>query len=212
MTSRTYESGKNNCIEVLEILDPDATGYIDIEEMKPLVAKLPQELQDPVSELLRNYVFESHSFRISCDQFFQLYMNKLEIKDSFASTPLRRKSLVDSFFRSSTSSFWPSRSTTIHEIQKKPKRLRSFSPKKLNSYKELYQRKKSVESETWKKSTKLFDKIDNKVQNFNIFTEKNANFSIDKSSNRDYKFKYSNINELVKIRQKHLALCNKYQK
>lgn len=33
MTSRTYESGKNNCTEVLEILDPDATGYIDIEEM-----------------------------------------------------------------------------------------------------------------------------------------------------------------------------------
>ncbi|OMJ70519.1 hypothetical protein SteCoe_31493 [Stentor coeruleus] len=212
MTSRTYESGKNNCTEVLEILDPDATGYIDIEEMKPLVAKLPQELQDPISELLRNYVFESHSFRISCDQFLQLYMNKLERKDSFTSTPSRRKSLADSFFRSSTSSFWPSRSTTMHESPKKSKRLRSFSPKKLNSYKELYQRKKSVESETWKKSTKLFDKIDSRMQTFNMFTEKSANFSIDKSTNRDYKFKYSNFNELVKIRQKHLALCNKYQK
>ena len=111
----------------------------------------------------------------------------------------------------SESSMWLSKSNTIRSVSSK-RRLRSFSPKKRNSYKELYQRKKSVESETWKRSTKLFDRIESKLQTYSVFSEKSQSFAIEKPMNRDYRFKYSNFNELVKIRQKHLELCNKYKK
>ena len=219
MTSHSTrpESPTSTLSLVLETLDPDSTGYIDIEELvipiqKPLLQKLPKELQDPIGELLRNYVFEYRSFKISCDLFLQLYSNKLERKSSQVSTPSPRKSIGDSFFRSSNSSFWASKSSTLRSTEQKKKRLRSFSPKKLNSYKKLYQRKKSVESETWKRSSKLFDKIDNRMQTFSVFSERSQSFNIEKSNNRDYKFKYANFNDLLKIRQKHLELCNKFNK
>jgi len=93
----------------------------------------------------------------------------------------------------------------------KKKRLRSYSPKKKRGYGEMYQRKKSVESETWKKSTQLFDKIDNRMQTYSIFSEKSQSFKIEKPLNRDYRFKYSNFNELIKIRQRHLELSNKFK-
>ena len=170
-------------------------------------------MQEPVGEILRNYVFENHSFQISCDLFIQLFINKIEKRDSVVSTPSPRKSLVDSFFRSSTFSNWPSQKSTTIESPKK-KRLRSYSlrKKRKTSYKAIYQRKKSVESETWKRSTKLFNKIDTRMQSFSIFSEKSQTFSNDNYKTNDYQLKYSNFNELLKIRQKHLEICNKYHK
>ena len=172
-----------------------------------MIAKLPKDLQGPVGDLLRNYVFQYHSFQISCDLFLQLFMNKLERKDSTVSTPSPRKSFGDSFFRSSTFSNWTSQKSVAKSTSQTKKRLRSFSPKKKSSYRAIYQRKKSVESETWKKSTKLFDKIDTRMQSFSIFTEKSQTFTTEQYKKNDFKFKYANYNELLKIRQKHLALC-----
>lgn len=134
----------------------------------------------------------------------------IERKNSFGSVYSPTKSMADSFFRTE-SSMWLSRGNTMRSVSSKKKRLRSFSPKKKTSYKEMYQRKKSVESETWKRSTKLFDKIDSKLQSYSIFSEKSQSFAIEKPLNRDYRFKYSNFNELIKIRQRHLELSNKYK-
>ena len=169
-------------------------------------------MQGPVGDLLRNYVFEYHSFQISCDLFLQIFMNKLGKKESSISTPSPRKSFGDSFFRSSTFTNWTLQKSTTKSISQKKKRLRSFSHKKKSSYRAIYQRKKSVESETWKKSTKLFDKIDSRMQSFSIFTEKSQSFTAEQYKKNDFKFKYANYNELLKIRQKHLALCSRANK
>ena len=93
----------------------------------------------------------------------------------------------------------------------KKKRLRSFSPKKLKSYKDLYHRKKSVEHETLQRSKKLFEKIDEHMQTFSVFSTKSVPAKEIKISH-DFRSRYQNFNELLKIRQKHLELCNKYQK
>ena len=168
-------------------------------------------MQEPVGDLLRSYVFEYRSFKITCDLFIQLFINKIEKIDSIASTPSVRKTFGDNFSRSNTFTNWPSQTSTISKSPKK-ERLRSFSPKKKNSYKDIYQRKKSVESETWKKSTRLFDRIDSRMQTFSMYSEKSQSFANDTFKANDFKFKYANCNELLKIRQKHLEICNKYHK
>ena len=154
-------------------------------------------------------MFENHSFDLPNGHFLKLLSNSIERKKSICSVYSPAKSVTESFLRTE-SSIWLSKSNTIRSVSGK-RRLRSFSPKKKKSYKELYQRKKSVESETWKRSTKLFDRIDSKLQTYSSFSEKSQSFASEKSLSRDYKFNYSNVNELVKIRQKHLELCNKYK-
>lgn len=156
-------------------------------------------------------MFKYHSFQLSCDLFLQLFLNKNKGKNSDVSTPSPVNSIGNSFFRSSTFSNWTSQKSTTRTSTSK-KRLRSFSPKKINSYKAIYHRKKSVESETWKKSSKLFDKIDNRMQSFSIFSEKSQRFSPEKYSRNDFKNKYANCSELIRIRQKHLELSNRGKK
>lgn len=180
-----------------------------------MLVKLPQHLQTPIGTILRSYVFDYHSFQLSRQQFRKLLNGSLERKNSFNSSFSPQKSLAESFLRSE-SSMWLTRGNSIRSVSSKKKRLKSYSPKKRRTYQELYHRKKSVESETWKRSSKLFDKIDSKMQSFSVFTEKSMvmekSAQIEKPVHSDYKMKYSNFNELVKIRQKHLALCNKYKK
>ncbi|CAG9315203.1 unnamed protein product [Blepharisma stoltei] len=201
-----------NDMDILDILDPDATGFIDCEDIKALRGNLPEKLQDKVAEILKNFVFEFRSFRMPCDLFMEYYKpasnsrkkTPRKVSCTLNSLNSTRKSLdssSDNLFR--TTSIY--KTSIMSSNDSVGARRSSLSPKKIRTYTELYEKKKENEKQTFQRSSLLFDKIDQKLNKNRFFSQ--GSFIENNSviiHHKSFATKFANVEALMEIRRQHL--------
>lgn len=172
-------------------------------------------MKNEVSEILKNYVFEFRSFKMPCDLFLEYFKSKpiskrtrpepKRVVCALNSTASTRKSLdmsSDSLYR--TTSLYKSTALSSVYSTETPSARRSLSAKKIRTYSELYERKKDNQRFTFRRSSRIFDKIEEKLESNRFFAPKQSIIDNSITVHKSFASKYANAETLMEIRRQHL--------
>lgn len=128
--------------EILEVIDPDNTGRIDLEDIKTILSKFSGPVSSKIQQICKDYILAFKSFSMPNSYF----INKFS--DIFDNTSHLRTGSYD------LSGSENSRSRPIKPSNRPDKQ----------SYSQIYNHKKALQKKIFNDSIKLFDRIDRKKE------------------------------------------------
>ena len=185
--------------QILKLINPLNKEQIELEDMKRILQKIPENTRVLVQKIFHSYIFDSKSFLLETSEFCRIFDNLKHSNKEFSQPRYSTKP------RSPKKSVYSSKTNSVYldeDKQLKPENMstRSISPDRNNksTYVQIYQGKKQTPLRKQFRSNTLSNAESPKIE-----TKANQNLESFVPL-KSFKESYPNLQELLEIRKAHL--------